>query len=870
MKKVKKTIMVVVAGLILGSCFVCSAFSGVEVNKKYAGSMEEIPRDIIATVPEESTVAGKLLPVEIPNTEDNQYSIHSEGVRLIERADENGNIRFELVAEEEFGRVDVLFDNGQKSSVYTYQTDGKVFVSNLSKDTAWRLGKKYEIDGGLITEDEFLREYEEYTDHLVQAVAPQVQSNTENIPMGILASGDTYVKGKLEIETAAGGTVTPVRLLKVELCARDGKGNLTSLGKKCMDENGEFYFGFDNTDGLKNGELSLCLRWFPESDVFTVAQNIINVGYIDSHTSFTRLTTGELYEFNEVLSFDGNSDVYKSFYIANAMVVGQRFADAMGTQFDRYMRVTYPAFDGSTSFSWSGDVGAVKVSFCGIAPSDYNRWDTLIHEFGHFVEFAEGIYPHSLVDVVLHNSDLGHYSSADHFEDKDDKELAMVLTWSEAWATAFALIAQQYYVNDYVGVPYAGDMHYNGIYYVDYEFFAVDENSCEAQEDAVIAFLWDVYDSSPNETDDYFSLGHDRWWDLTTRTGTLTLTDFVDLLIQEERGHSNEIGLLLGKHQIAPSNMAVKNLSSLKADTAPIVQWKVNGSVNNPNNLFRVVFYNSAMFEVYESEDVPHSAGHQDTKTHIISLDEWTHVLQEVEGQPCLYIAVKGYNNNDPVSGPYVSNFQKIQLDDDFSLIPQWSKNVIQRNALCFCSAQSVKAIWDVGFSTNGVFHYYGGGEVWYHSESMAYLPLQENGYPYYRYVAAFAGGTLATGYDFLSEPYSMPSFATPVTRDTSEFIPTSYDIEDGTDKNVWPHNGGSKDTILGTIAYNGHYYDFELDIPWIGYKSVEVKTGQYKYIGGENVEIVFTVRTGPNRVSVIANEKIFIGSSNAFAFRLK
>ena len=64
-------------------------------------------------------------------------------------------------------------------------------------------------------------------------------------------------------------------------------------------------------------------------------------------------------------------------------------------------------------------------------------------------------------------------------------------------------------------------------------------------------------------------------------------------------------------------------------------------------------------------------------------------------------------------------------------------------------------------------------------------------------------------------------------------------------------------------------FYDFGLSIPWIGYKSVTISTGQMVYKDGANSEVIFYVRTGPNKLSVKANTSIALTSVNAFAFRL-
>ena len=69
----------------------------------------------------------------------------------------------------------------------------------------------------------------------------------------------------------------------------------------------------------------------------------------------------------------------------------------------------------------------------------FNNIDLLIHEYGHFVQYTMGTYGSDLLEMW--KNDPSHSVSADHFSEGRDKEYAMELTWSEAWATTFSFIA---------------------------------------------------------------------------------------------------------------------------------------------------------------------------------------------------------------------------------------------------------------------------------------------------------------------------------------------------------------------------------------------------------------------------------------------
>ena len=87
--------------------------------------------------------------------------------------------------------------------------------------------------------------------------------------------------------------------------------------------------------------------------------------------------------------------------------------------------------------------------------------------------------------------------------------------------------------------------------------------------------------------------------------------------------------------------------------------------------------------------------------------------------------------------------------------------------------------------------------------------------------------------------------------------IPTTYDSAGW----VWDHGLGFNDEIKFTIAHRGIAQDGEVTIPLIGYssKSIEIEG------------VTFTVRTGPNRVSIKADSYVTCDSySTMFGFSVE
>ncbi len=341
-----------------------------------------------------------------------------------------------------------------------------------------------------------------------------------------------------------------------------------------------------------------------------------------------------------------------AFYLAQGMVVAQRFAQAMGVNFNKCLKVKYPFTNGDNAFCWN--------KFAGIGKPYFDDFDTAMHEYGHFVEGINGTYGANLLDFILYNP--SHSSYTDHFSDKKSKQFAMELTWSESWATAFAQIAQEYYRSEYDKVlNFADKKHMDS---VNYEEFNSMEDSGEAQEDAVIAFLWDLYDSSSkSEVYDNISWGYRTWWKNTTQSGMTTLTKFIEYINVSKPLQRSDIGELLGVHQIAPTNLTVTNLALVSTIVAPKLSWKVNGSNDNPNDKFKVVFYDSDGNQKYITQFISSSKSYNDTFTYEVSKSTWKNVLGHFSDNATINIAVQGYHKKSPISGPYTSKHVSVKIN---------------------------------------------------------------------------------------------------------------------------------------------------------------------------------------------------------------
>ena len=129
--------------------------------------------------------------------------------------------------------------------------------------------------------------------------------------------------------------------------------------------------------------------------------------------------------------------------------------------------------------------------------------------------------------------------------------------------------------------------------------------------------------------------------------------------------------------------------------------------------------------------------------------------------------------------------------------------------------------------------------------------------YSYYRLYNKKEG--TYTSYKYLMSRYSdydvSATYATKAKSDINSNIYTTYD-QSG---NMWNHGGTSSKKIRGTIVYDGIAENIDVDIPWLGYKTSESVT-----IKG----VTFTLRCGPNKVSIKASSSVLCnGNTTFFAF---
>ena len=498
---------------------------------------------------------------------------------------------------------------------------------------------------------------------------------TQNVSNADLS---TYVQGRV-MGKKSDGSLVPLKNYCVEIF----DDNLivdTRLGTVYTDADGYYRCTFQNdTSFLENGGCDPYARVWAASRTFEVCPVAGTVYHVDSYTT-GNVATGTTLTYNFTINLFDGSDTSRAFVIAEAMRIAQDFAHNEGNMplNGARLRVNYPTE--TTSFSFG--------VFSGISTADWERWDIIVHEYGHYVEYLMGTYGADLGEIIFNNP--SHATNKDHFNDKFSKEYALHLTWSESWATVFAMVLDDVNYENFRSFTFAKEMVHLINSYSLYKPDGIE--SGEAQEDAVIAYLWNLYDSY-NDSVDTVSLTPGEFLKSSLKDGMVTLDAFVDDFEDNHQDLVAQNAILLESFQIAPNlypfrSVAVENIP-LKVEFAP------HGSFHNPNDEFTIQFFSQKGDLFYSVVGIrPKIPSNLATVSYTIAEDEWATIYRLAVPYSFVYVSVEGFHNANPRSGPYRSAFEILYMHESISLNP--SDFVFPDS---YCPTEESKPVYLIGFS---------------------------------------------------------------------------------------------------------------------------------------------------------------------------
>ena len=642
--------------------------------------------------------------VSFDNTDVLDYSIETDGLIATEVG--NGSMEYDIVATDEFGTLDVYAtyedDVVVKRSIHTYKRANRVYVSDVSKDQAWYNWIEELVELGELALNEAQELYYELCAEYVEEYAPTAEETLAETSI----ADKTVVQGKLfwqESETE----IAPLIRVKVQLIKKTN-GITQIIDSQYSGVDGSYKFVINNSDWNDSGE-DIFIRWWLEAKTFKVTNNWIVDHYCFQGSLKENITEGSVEALYYMIPYDTSTNHYKATYVHQAMGIAERFAIDMGMNVPNYdstsetrtkLNVAYPSWlvTQGSAYCFGHDVQSVA----SIGKSNWQDVDAITHEYGHYVQYLLDIYGANLLEIVCNNPE--HHPLADYFSEKWEKEYAMELTWSEAWASTFSTLSEHYYwyrtereywyfddnVSSVISMK-SGAMSNNSFLGWDLETphnssynhdgdvsTPTKDNRGEAQEATINAFLWDLYDDySSLETFDEVNLGYNLWWYYTTKSGIYTLEDFTQRMYNDRPDLRDKIGKIMSFYKIAPE---IKSVSACNKNTPPIITFDTNGSQDHPNNVFEILFYDESgnllgqtgQIEVKNTSRIEYTASDLDNVWGFV-LDELNYSCDQTYK---IYVAVAGYYDDDSLlvgnstrrlSGPYISSYAEIVLPIEHS-----------------------------------------------------------------------------------------------------------------------------------------------------------------------------------------------------------
>ncbi len=452
------------------------------------------------------------------------------------------------------------------------------------------------------------------------------------------------------------------------------------------DENGNYEISVSNSS-VGTGD-DLFIRVYLKSKTSKVSWDLFLDCYSFDTDILDTVTVGSTRDESYYIKYNNASLHYKATSVHQYVVKAESFALTMGmpeldSEANR-LRVVYPFLDypGGICYGFNDLLYWELIGY-----DKFNSFDVIAHEYGHYVQIRMGIYGATVGELLCY--DYHHMLHTDHFEDKDNKEYAMKYTWLESWASAFSVIVQHsggdYDKTDIIRYPLENP--YNPELWVSYQDFY--EARGEAQEIAIAAMLWDLYDSTIiingqtkyMDSDDTVAWGKELLWDLTTQSGTYTLQDFVEIIDTQRPDLRDDVGLIMSSHNISPE-LVVSNNSSSSFNTVrkPTISWEVNGSEAHPNNSFTVKVYNSNDQEIFSDElDFVEITDHDLDMEYTFSASDWSTIISNIHNagsatvtlkiavaakrKECVEVLGVDTYPEDLISGPYYSNMCTITVN---------------------------------------------------------------------------------------------------------------------------------------------------------------------------------------------------------------
>jgi hypothetical protein len=406
------------------------------------------------------------------------------------------------------------------------------------------------------------------------------------------------------------------------------------------DTNGNYSIVVDNDDGIGAGDRDIYVRFvtlnswidtFPDGgDTYSS-----DSGTHDETPGGTILT--ENFNFG-----GGNFSDACSIFEAATWIAAYVTFDAQGGSDVDSLDVEWP----------SGDDGSFYDGKLNIEQDDRYDWDTVHHEYGHFI----------MDELDIEDNPGGAHNIGDCIVDKhgDDKSEGNRLAWGEGWPTYFGTSGQFEMNMAALNVPRVGDAMYDDLEDTSVSYSMESNTNTGRGEDnevAVQRLLWDLYDSNSDSRDAISRTDNSIWNAIEGAAGSPHILSHYWQALRSGQSDANQIlmGEIASDHQIGP-RLTTPPQGTLVHPGNSIFTWQ--GLVGCPASYtadsFALKFYDASTFATLLTKPGLVSPSFALLPADVTAVASQSHtVLWGVEGS----------HTPSPATGPYLGETFAITIN---------------------------------------------------------------------------------------------------------------------------------------------------------------------------------------------------------------
>jgi hypothetical protein len=400
---------------------------------------------------------------------------------------------------------------------------------------------------------------------------------------------------------------------------------------------GYYFFSVENdTSIFENGydlilEIKLGNDSYQVQDFFQVYE--VEYGpYVNVTNQFTRID--HTFDYHDTNSNVDDFGVAANLY--EAATVGFDYLELIDSEdLEDYtlLGIEYPYGE---SFSWYSPITA--DIYMGSGYINAYMWDTLLHEFGHYVADMNDIT--SFWPVV-------HYMTDNQIHEFG-KDTGRKLAWSEGWAHYFCVMVQQVMNSSLPNVPNVGDTMEST-----YDMETINSSANlkgEGSEYVMGLLLYDIADTNDDGVDD-IDWGHDVLFDFLesyVESMKVSVPNYVLVYFNEFYdslnldAYDDEFGPLMTYYKVSAALISPTNVSY----TPPTFTWDAQGGITyNINNDFTLYIMDSSGSLLLNPIHIGNST------SYTFSEAQWTTVLSS--GTSNIKWNISAIQTTGTDTGPY-------------------------------------------------------------------------------------------------------------------------------------------------------------------------------------------------------------------------